>query len=109
MNKKELREIAKSVEEDDQIKIGRFEIPFSVRSPPGEDSEGYVHLIANRPNFPEEGVNTTIHMTVGAKGDDLLVSKEGIKDPSRDPVDMPNNIGKVIEETTHELEELSIV
>jgi hypothetical protein len=107
MNEKELLEVAKSVNRNDQIRIGRLDVPLNVVGGLMEGSEGHFHIEATRSNYPEEGINTSIYITVGAEGDNLMITKSkkvGGSDDGNSP-----ETTEIIEETTHKLQKLSVV
>lgn len=109
MEDDELREVGDSIEKGDQIAIGRLDINLTVKARPIEDNTGALLIEAHKKHHPQEGVVTSVTITLGhpSGGDNLMIDEFEMEERS-DALD-GYHVGERLERGTYELEKLSVV
>jgi len=109
MDDEELREIGDSIEEGDEIAIGRLDINLTVTAQPLEDNTGALLVEAGKNHHPQEGVVTSIMISLGhpSGGDNLMIEEYEMKERS-DGLD-GYHVGERLEEGSYELDQLSVI
>ena len=109
MNNNELREVGDSIEEGDEIVIGRLNVNLTITARPIEDNTGALLIEAHKKHHPREGVVTSVTITLDhpSGGDNLMIDEFEMEERSdaRDGY----HIGERLERGTYELERLSVV
>lgn len=109
MDYEELRKVGDSIEEGDQIAIGRLDINLTVTAQPLEDNRGALLIEAEKKHHPQQGVVTSVMISLGypSGGDNLMIDKYEMDERSDGMGDY--HLGEELEESSYEMDQLNII
>ena len=111
MGENELRAVGESIKVGDKIRIGILDTDLTVEDRPIEESGGSLIFSASRPNYPEEGIVTSVMFSLGPQSNSVQITKFIMEEKADDSLTGPDDydIGEEIELKIHSLQELTLV